>query len=262
MYRWSSQRIALGSGLWIAGVLLLVALSFAAHQNAELPGDVGLAVWIQQLHQPLLEQAINFASDANWPYPAAGIAFGVIAVLLVFRRVRAALCCAFAGFGADLLNVTLNNWVARPRPNNVRIHVVAHLGLHSFPSGHVTHVIAFYGFLFYLSLHTGRDHPTLRPWLLIVQIISGYFIIFIGFSRVLEGEHWPSDVLGGYLLGGLMLTAAIALYYALGLAGQKWRLRKRAARMPGDSPSAKQSSWATTSEDLAGPSGSGNAHGP
>jgi undecaprenyl-diphosphatase len=227
---WSRRRIATGAALWAAGVLLLVAVSFAAQDFAEFPGDVGLAVWIQQLHQPVLVHIVNFSSDANWPYPAGAIAIGVVVVLLALRRVLAAICAAFAAFGADLLNVTLNGWVARPRPNNVQIHAVAHLGLHSFPSGHVTHVIAFYGFLLYLTILAVRARPTLRYWLLPIQIICGYFIIFIGPSRVLEGEHWPSDVLGGYLLGALMLTAAITLYHVLRIAWQNYRARHKKAQ--------------------------------
>ena len=223
---WSARWIVIGSALWGVGAVLLVALSFAAHFYADFPGDVGLAVWIQQLHQPILVHMVNFASDANWPYPAGIIAISVIVLLLLLRQVRAALCAALAGFGADLLNVTLNGLVARPRPNNVQIHAVAHLGLHSFPSGHVTHVIAFYGFLLYFTMDFGRAHPSWKRWLLPVQIICGYFIVFIGPSRVLEGEHWPSDDLGGYLLGGLVLVAGIALYHALGIAWQRFRTRQ------------------------------------
>jgi PAP2 superfamily len=137
------------------------------------------------------------------------------------------------------LNVTLNRIVARPRPNNVQIHTVAHLGLHSFPSGHVTHVIAFYGFLLYLchtawtrlgntayiegrqasrhGLDRAQAHPAWRATLVVVQVICAYFIVFIGPSRVLEGEHWPSDVVASYLLGALVLAAVIALYHTLGV---------------------------------------------
>lgn len=231
---WSARQIAIGSMLWGVGAVLLAALSFAAHSYADFPGDVGLAVWIQKLHQPILVHVVNFASDANWPYPAGIIALCVIALLLLLRQVRAALCATLAGFGADLLNVTLNGLVARPRPNDVQIHAVAHLGLHSFPSGHVTHVIAFYGFLLYFTISFGRAHPAWKRWLLPIQVICGYFLLFIGPSRVLEGEHWPSDVLGGDLLGGLVLVAGIALYHALGVVWQRFRARQG---QPGSVPS-------------------------
>ncbi|HEU4785390.1 MAG TPA: phosphatase PAP2 family protein, partial [Ktedonobacterales bacterium] len=53
------------------------------------------------------------------------------------------------------------------------------------------------------------------PLLWVVRVICLYFLIFIGPARVLEGEHWPSDVLGSYLLASLMLVVAIALYHLL-----------------------------------------------
>src|SRR5690242_13894769 len=74
---WSARRAAIFATLWVVGVVLLVLLSFAASANPELPGDVGIAKWIQQLHQPVIAHIINFASDANWPYPAGAIAIAV-----------------------------------------------------------------------------------------------------------------------------------------------------------------------------------------
>jgi undecaprenyl-diphosphatase len=139
----------------------------------------------------------------------------VIAALLLFRHYGAAVGTTITGFGADLANVTLNKWVARPRPHNVHIHTVQNLGLHSFPSGHVTHVIAFYGFLLYLSIGHLRTHRLFRLEAIVVQLICLYFIIFIGPSRVLEGEHWPSDVVASYLLGGLVLVLGMAGYHAI-----------------------------------------------
>lgn len=232
MARWSGTRVAIVGALWILGLALLVVMAVSAHQNATFPGDVGLAVWVQGLtsvNAPWLVHFINFASDANWPTPAGATAIAVIVALLIFRRVRAGLCTILAGFGADGINVMLNGWVARPRPNNVHIHAVAHLGLHSFPSGHVTHVTAFYGFLLYLSFSERMVHPHWRVFLRVVQVICLYFLIFIGPSRVLEGEHWPSDVLASYLLGGLVLVVAIAAYHGLGIAWGRYQERKGAA---------------------------------
>ena len=214
--------------LWLIGAGVLAVLSVQAHRYAEFPGDVGIAQAIQQLRLPVLAQAINFASDMNWPQPAGIIAIATIVLLALLRHFRAALGVLVASFGADGANVLLNGIVARPRPNNISIHTVAHLGLHSFPSGHVTHVTAFYGFLLYLSIGALRRYPQWRLVLRAVQAVCLYFLVFIGLSRVLEGEHWPSDVLASYLLGGLVLVIAIAVYHLSGELAV-WVRHKRAA---------------------------------
>lgn len=219
--RWDARRMTVVGSLWALGVVALALLSMAARHAGPFPGDVGLEEWVQQLHQPALVRFVNFASDANWPKPAGIIAIIVIVALLISRHIRAAISAAVAGFGADFVNVTLNGLVKRPRPNNVHIHAVAHLGLYSYPSGHVTHVLAFYGFLFYLTFQAApmvARQPLWRPFLWLVRVVCVYFILFIGPSRVLEGEHWPSDVLASYILGGLMLVVGIVVYHLLARA--------------------------------------------
>jgi undecaprenyl-diphosphatase len=39
-----------------------------------------------------------------------------------------------------------------------------------------------------------------------VQAFLAFLILAIGVSRVYLGAHWPSDVLGAYLLGGSLLA--------------------------------------------------------
>lgn len=213
--RWTRRDAPKLAGMWALLAMTLAALSVAAHVSPEFPGDEGLTVLIQRIQFPPLAHFIIFSSDATWPAPAGYTALAIIVALLLLRQFSTAIATAVASFGADLANVTLNGLVARPRPNNVHIHVVAHLGLHSFPSGHVTHVIALYGFLLYLTIRYQRAYPRWLPFFWIVRVVCLYFMICIGPARVLTGEHWPSDVLASYLLAGLMLVIAIALHHLL-----------------------------------------------
>ena len=77
----------------------------------------------------------------------------------------------------------------------------------SFPSGHATIAIAFYGFLVYLFIHTTKQ------WSKKVNIFFAglLLIIAIGFSRLYLGVHYLSDVWAGYLVGALWLIVSISI---------------------------------------------------
>ncbi len=57
-------------------------------------------------------------------------------------------------------------------------------------------------------------------------------IAVIGFARIEDGAHWPSDVLGGYMLGRLWLALTIWLYGR----GRRWLAERQGAglRRPED----------------------------
>jgi undecaprenyl-diphosphatase len=78
---------------------------------------------------------------------------------------------------------------------------------YSFPSGHATLSMAFYGFLVYLLI---RFSPT---WTRRVHLFfAGLIIVFLlGLSRIVLDVHYLSDVLGGYLLGSMWLIIGISL---------------------------------------------------
>ena len=48
-----------------------------------------------------------------------------------------------------------------------------------------------------------------------LESFPALIIILIGPSRVYLGDHWASDVLGGYLLGSSWLTLAVRAYLKL-----------------------------------------------
>ena len=77
----------------------------------------------------------------------------------------------------------------------------------SFPSGHATITVALYGFLAYMAIRFSRNFATQVR----IAVITIFFSLLIGLSRILLNEHYLSDVLGGFLVGALWLTVAISV---------------------------------------------------
>ncbi|WP_245827608.1 phosphatase PAP2 family protein [Paenisporosarcina indica] len=93
----------------------------------------------------------------------------------------------------------------RARPD---LHSLIEIGGYSFPSGHATNAITFYGILLYLLWHIipSRWGRTL------LVVICTTMIVMIGVSRIYLGVHYPSDVIAGYCAGGFWLILAIWIY--------------------------------------------------
>ncbi|ALF60182.1 phosphatase PAP2 family protein [Psychrobacter urativorans] len=77
----------------------------------------------------------------------------------------------------------------------------------SFPSGHATIAVALYGFIAYLAIRFSQNF--IRQ--IRIFVITVFFSILVGLSRIVLNEHYLSDVLGGYLVGALWLTVAISV---------------------------------------------------
>lgn len=165
----------------------------------------------------------------SWPgyAPQALILVGVVGLLVAIIGYRweaaSAVIAAALGLGSNLLLKTL---IARPRPSPDLVTVIGKLlKTYSFPSGHVTFYVAFFGFLWFLA-YTLLKPSALRAALMLV---TGLPVLLVGLSRVYLGQHWSSDVLGGYLLGSVVLIAAIAIY--------RWGKPRFFTRQPGRSKS-------------------------
>ena len=81
----------------------------------------------------------------------------------------------------------------------------------NFPSGHVVYITSLCGLLGWFALARGH-HATCAAMLLL--------ILGMGPLRVIDGAHWPSDVLAGYALG-LAWTIAVLVVGLPWAAGQK-----------------------------------------
>jgi undecaprenyl-diphosphatase len=130
-------------------------------------------------------------------------------VLVALRARREAVVLLGVVLVGEVLKICVKDLVGRPRPTAEVVRVlIAAREVYSFPSGHTVHYTVFFGFLWFLTF-TRVKAPALR-WPLL-GVWTG-LIMTVGLARIYLGAHWPSDVVGGYLLGGAILAAGIGLY--------------------------------------------------
>jgi len=176
--RWRALcLVTLGAFLGLSVVVYTVGL---------LPGDLAI-------HREILAGRGTVAhAAARWLDYGGKWVFLAPAMALLLLRSRAArrhwwLWCALLPVGGAVEQL-FKFLVGRPRPRGV------HWG---FPSGHVTAATTFAVLLAYL-LSRERPSPAVRTTLLVLAVA---LVGSVGFARMILNAHWPSDVLGGVLLG-------------------------------------------------------------
>jgi membrane-associated phospholipid phosphatase len=109
------------------------------------------------------------------------------------------------GFFKDLLR--------QPRPYNLDPSVMrAFEPSYGIPSGHTQQSLVFWG-AFARQTLSRTDGKRYRPGLRVpVLIAAGFFIAAIPFTRLYLGVHFPTDILAGWVLGGIIL----AVYFVFG----------------------------------------------
>jgi undecaprenyl-diphosphatase len=163
--------------------------------------DGGILIWGGVA--TFLRDLGNLPSTLVWLLATAG--------LLLARRYSEGFL-VFSSIVPRLGQGLLKEAVERPRPTPDLVRVSEHLSSFSFPSGHVVTALTLFGLLFLLApVVVRRPLPRLA-----VQGFCLFVVLGMGPASVYTGAHWPSDVLGGYVLGVLYLTLALHYY-------RRWR---------------------------------------
>jgi membrane-associated phospholipid phosphatase len=210
--------------LWRAETIYLIALAaFAvlavfAHLDPYFTWDLKVSRvfnW-KSFTPPGLFPFMRFISifGNGWmPYAITAV---TVLVFLVFRRRSEAFGLILSAGGSGLLNSLLKMTIARPRPSADLIPSYVEAMTRSFPSGHVTFYVCYFGFLFFTAYALLPRGSLIRRLALTLTALP---VLLVGFSRVYLGEHWPSDTLGAYLWSGVWLAFALWMY-------RRWKSRR------------------------------------
>ena len=192
-------------GLALTGAIALILPAAQARDNATLHGFTTLS------HTRVVGIAGELARTVD-PKPYLAIAVVLTLIAAIRRRPRLALLVPLAMTGAAASSELLKPLIAQPRFSEW-LGAHGHILAASWPSGHATAAMM-------VALCAVLVAPrVLRP---LVALLGSALAVGVSYSILVLGWHFPSDVLGGFLVAGTWTSLGLAVLW---WADARWPAR-------------------------------------
>ncbi len=193
----------------LVAVGLIIIATFAGITNSVVNSpavtafDIRISTLLFQGRSPFLTQVFSTITNSAGQLTIAILLAVTLAYLWLKKELAYLYALLIIVAGTELSVYLIKILIDRARPGgNIAYFLET---TKSFPSGHSAIAVAFWGFITYYLLR----HTWAKKKKSILFTIGTLLVLLIGFSRIYLGEHYLSDVLGGFLVGGLWLIVGI-----------------------------------------------------
>jgi undecaprenyl-diphosphatase len=183
---------------WLGPAALVMFVLFAIDTYLVINGalssiDIPITTFVQSVNWGPIVYVFDLIniSAGYWQ-----VLLGLVAIVALFIVERRAGWLMLIGSISSLLDNIIKLLVSRPRPTVDLVHILTPASGFSYPSGHAV-FFTWMSFMLAASL-APRIKPVYRPLMWSLALIV---IVLTCLARVWAGDHWPSDVIGGVLLG-------------------------------------------------------------
>lgn len=191
--------------LFVMGIclVLLAGLTYLVKTTGVTAFDAAVMEWFYSIRT---EQRTEIFKGITFFANTKTIIWMCI-ILLVIPKInkKIGLPVAATAIVGSALNRSIKHTIMRPRPE-YDLQLI-HPGGFSFTSGHSSSSIMMYGLLVWLIRRYVKDKRIAN----IATVILTMMWISIGISRMYLGVHYPTDVLGGWTLGMIVILVTITV---------------------------------------------------
>lgn len=151
-----------------------------------------VVLWLQANGNPLFDFLARLLHETGGPL------FYIVLLTLIYwsvdrrlglRMLAGLIAAVVVSEGLEVLFQTPRPFLAHPRAVNMLFYEEGY----AMPSGHVLQALVLWGII---ALWARRRAVT---------IAVGVYVLLMGWSRMYAGLHYPQDVVGGLLFGGVLL---------------------------------------------------------
>ncbi len=206
-HRRIGKPAALASLLGLLCVALIALVAFAWQPLRSFDTVLARSVHHRAHAYDGITQVNRVLSDWVWdPWTLRALCAVVVAGLWLRGARRMAVLLAVTCAFGTLAQQTLKALIGKERPQWQQPLDSAQYA--AFPSGHAMTATVTCGLLLWLLRRHGVNGAAWAT-AVTVAVVS---VLGVGLTRIWLGVHWPSDVVGGWLLGTLTVVVAVAAY--------------------------------------------------
>jgi undecaprenyl-diphosphatase len=208
-----TKRLTLAAALWLAVGLAFsgfVVWAFAELTEEVIEGesrrfDRAVLLWIDTNFPGWLDGPMRFFTALGYAWVVLPLLAAVLVAFYLVNWRLSAVVLLVSTAGGVVLTTVLKAVFRRTRPEIIDSGYTA--SFYSFPSGHATVAVGFYGALTLMLAYHLRG-----PARWTVVVLGTVLVLLIGISRLYLGVHYPTDVLAGFLAAPLWLVSVGTVY--------------------------------------------------
>lgn len=182
-------------------VMGFVKVAWEVREQETNAVDDAMLTTIHGMETPFLDNFIPVATNFGGVFVIVALTVILLALFVYKKEYQRAILLGLSMAGAAALNVVLKSVFERARPD--LWDKLVHESSYSFPSGH-SMLTAALGLALIVALWNSR-------WRWWAVGFSALYVLFIGFTRLYLGVHYPTDVLAGWLVSGAWVMAVTLL---------------------------------------------------